>query len=388
MYATVQRWGNSQGIRIPKALLESLGIRENDRVELTQTGDSITLRKAVSVPHKTLEERLTAFYGVPVEQLERQNGDLGILAEHRPEEAYLLLRRRLLRLSPARTVPKSAARRAHDDAHGADSVQQAFVEFLLAPWHEVDALDVTGEHQLAVIVQLKEVTPGPFLKKRIHRRQRPRRQLARRREDRKGLDHQRGIHVRRNLLRTMMRQRRQADRLRCAQPCRHLEAKRPEIDGVAEHERRSGKNPLPPERDDHRAIVVGEIGIAEEIGSLVGTPQIAILRIVLRLKRLDIGVEQAPDDFAASFRATQRRAPPEFHHLLELIVRDDLFQVPLPNAHREIRRIDQLAQPRGRKLKQHRVEPRGLGLHSTHAGIMEPRETRQRRTFFSHLATS
>ena len=78
MYATVQKWGNSQGLRIPKALLEALGIRENDRVELTQTGDAITLRKAVAAPHKTLEERLTAFYGVPVEQVSRlDNQELG-----------------------------------------------------------------------------------------------------------------------------------------------------------------------------------------------------------------------------------------------------------------------------------------------------------------------
>ena len=39
MFATIQRWGNSNGLRIPKALLEALGIRENDRVELTQTAD-------------------------------------------------------------------------------------------------------------------------------------------------------------------------------------------------------------------------------------------------------------------------------------------------------------------------------------------------------------
>ena len=73
MYATVQKWGNSQGLRIPKPLLEALSIRENDRVELTQAGDAITLRKAVSAPHKTLEERLTAFYGVPVEQIPRSD---------------------------------------------------------------------------------------------------------------------------------------------------------------------------------------------------------------------------------------------------------------------------------------------------------------------------
>ena len=71
MFATIKRWGNSNGLRIPKALLEALGIRENDRVELTQTADTITIRKAASTSHKTLEERLTAFYGKPIEQIER-----------------------------------------------------------------------------------------------------------------------------------------------------------------------------------------------------------------------------------------------------------------------------------------------------------------------------
>lgn len=71
MYATIQKWGNSNGLRIPKALLEALGIRENDRVELTQANDTITIRKAVTAPHRTLEERLTAFCGKPVEEIER-----------------------------------------------------------------------------------------------------------------------------------------------------------------------------------------------------------------------------------------------------------------------------------------------------------------------------
>ena len=74
MYATIQRWGNSNGLRIPKALLASLGLHENARVELTQSADTITIRKAASVPHRTLEERLTAFYGKPVDQIGRIEG--------------------------------------------------------------------------------------------------------------------------------------------------------------------------------------------------------------------------------------------------------------------------------------------------------------------------
>jgi len=71
MYATIQKWGNSHGLRIPKTLLDALSIRENDRVELIQTGDGITIKKAVAAPHRTLEERLTAFYGKSLEEIGR-----------------------------------------------------------------------------------------------------------------------------------------------------------------------------------------------------------------------------------------------------------------------------------------------------------------------------
>lgn len=61
IYATIQSRGNSNGLRIPKALLDTLGIRENDRVELIQAEDSITIKKTATLTHKTLEERLTTF---------------------------------------------------------------------------------------------------------------------------------------------------------------------------------------------------------------------------------------------------------------------------------------------------------------------------------------
>lgn len=70
MQATIQRWGNSQGLRIPKVLLDALGIQENDRVELTQTHDGIHIRKTKAA-HRSLEERLTAFYGKTIDQVPR-----------------------------------------------------------------------------------------------------------------------------------------------------------------------------------------------------------------------------------------------------------------------------------------------------------------------------
>ena len=71
MQATIQKWGNSQGLRIPKALLDAVDLRENDRVELVQLEDGIQIKKPAAARHRTLEERLTAFYGIGVEQLDR-----------------------------------------------------------------------------------------------------------------------------------------------------------------------------------------------------------------------------------------------------------------------------------------------------------------------------
>lgn len=75
MYATIQRWGNSHGLRIPKALLDAIGLHENDRVELVQVQDSIQIQKVTRPSHRTLEERLTAFYGKPIEEIPKMENE-------------------------------------------------------------------------------------------------------------------------------------------------------------------------------------------------------------------------------------------------------------------------------------------------------------------------
>lgn len=75
MYAKIQKWGNSQGLRIPKTLLDAFGLHENDRVQLIQTEDSIQIKKIASVHNSSLEERLTSFYGRPIEEISRIEGD-------------------------------------------------------------------------------------------------------------------------------------------------------------------------------------------------------------------------------------------------------------------------------------------------------------------------
>ena len=45
MQTTVQKWGNSQGIRIPKGFLEAVGLAENDTVELFRQNNDIIIKK-------------------------------------------------------------------------------------------------------------------------------------------------------------------------------------------------------------------------------------------------------------------------------------------------------------------------------------------------------
>ena len=53
---TIQKWGNSQGIRIPKAFLEALGMMENDVVELNRVDDNIVITKVKEKKELTLED--------------------------------------------------------------------------------------------------------------------------------------------------------------------------------------------------------------------------------------------------------------------------------------------------------------------------------------------
>ena len=64
MQTTIVKWGNSQGIRIPKAVLQNVQISENDIVDLTVEKDRIVIKKRAVEKHKTTKERISNFYGV------------------------------------------------------------------------------------------------------------------------------------------------------------------------------------------------------------------------------------------------------------------------------------------------------------------------------------
>lgn len=63
MRATIQRWGNSQAVRLPKAILEIARLGENEPVQIFADQDKIIIKKA-DIKHKTLKERLEGFDGV------------------------------------------------------------------------------------------------------------------------------------------------------------------------------------------------------------------------------------------------------------------------------------------------------------------------------------
>ncbi len=55
MQGTIQKWGNSHAVRLPKNLIDSAGLQENDLVEIISEKDQLTIKKKKR--HLTLEER-------------------------------------------------------------------------------------------------------------------------------------------------------------------------------------------------------------------------------------------------------------------------------------------------------------------------------------------
>ena len=64
MEARIQKWGNSDGIRIPSNILKTLNIKTNDKVDLIQEKDRIIISKPKK-RHLTLDERFEMFKNLP-----------------------------------------------------------------------------------------------------------------------------------------------------------------------------------------------------------------------------------------------------------------------------------------------------------------------------------
>ena len=67
MLTTIQKWGNSQAIRLPKTLLDDMMLQENDKVEIVTdiNSGSIIIKKAARKRYAkiSLEERFKDYSG-------------------------------------------------------------------------------------------------------------------------------------------------------------------------------------------------------------------------------------------------------------------------------------------------------------------------------------
>lgn len=62
MEAKLQKWGNSDGIRIPSNILKELNLKTNDKVELVCEDDKIIITKSKN-KKISLEERFKQYSG-------------------------------------------------------------------------------------------------------------------------------------------------------------------------------------------------------------------------------------------------------------------------------------------------------------------------------------
>ena len=70
---TVNKWGSSEGVRLPKAFCRQLGISAGDQVSVRIKGDAILIEKLPS--GATIQERMKAWDGTRFEVTELDWGE-------------------------------------------------------------------------------------------------------------------------------------------------------------------------------------------------------------------------------------------------------------------------------------------------------------------------
>lgn len=66
---TIRKWGNGDGIRIPKLYMDMLELTCNQEVEVCIAEDAIVIRKIRKKRYKNLKERMEDFYQCPIEEI-------------------------------------------------------------------------------------------------------------------------------------------------------------------------------------------------------------------------------------------------------------------------------------------------------------------------------
>lgn len=63
MTTTIQKWGNSQGVRIPKIVLDTVKWSENEEIVIIVKNDKIIMEKAKDKKRKNIKELFENFEG-------------------------------------------------------------------------------------------------------------------------------------------------------------------------------------------------------------------------------------------------------------------------------------------------------------------------------------
>ena len=67
MEARLQKWGNSDGVRIPKAFLQSLNLKTNDKIIIEQVDDKIVISRAWNDCSYSTPIRILFAHQIPAE---------------------------------------------------------------------------------------------------------------------------------------------------------------------------------------------------------------------------------------------------------------------------------------------------------------------------------
>ena len=63
MTTTIQKWGNSQGVRIPKILLDTVKWSENEEIEINAEDGKLIIEKAKEHKRKNIKELFKDYKG-------------------------------------------------------------------------------------------------------------------------------------------------------------------------------------------------------------------------------------------------------------------------------------------------------------------------------------
>lgn len=69
IHTAIRRWGNSQGIRLSRELMNRMNLKENDEISISIDSGKIVIEKINKPKYLNLQERLESFYNKPIDEI-------------------------------------------------------------------------------------------------------------------------------------------------------------------------------------------------------------------------------------------------------------------------------------------------------------------------------